>query len=294
MVISIIIPYFKNANEIKRTIESVLNQKYHEFDLLIINDASPDWDEGVSIINEFDDDRIKTISHEINKNGAAARNTGIKAAKGEYIAFLDADDEWTPMHLSNLVQLIDRDNPSLIFSSCLIKSGHDYVLPKSDANNSKSISDFLFCDHGFIGTPSIMVATSLAKENLFNEDLKRHQDYDFLLRLADKNIDFIWSKPATVIVHWEDNDTKKKGGTWEYSLNWLLLYKAYFTPKAYSNFALKFVITKQFQERRIFKGFKTFILYCKPWYISFRDYYFVLSNLFFGKVIVPRFLKKNI
>ncbi|MEO5991478.1 MAG: glycosyltransferase family 2 protein [Ferruginibacter sp.] len=291
MMISIIIPYFKNAKEIKRTIESVLNQSFQEFEVLIVNDASPDWDEALPIIKGFSDARIKLLSHEVNRNGAAARNTGIKSAKGNCIAFLDADDEWTPEHLHNLVQLIDRNKPSLIFSSCLIKSGHEYVLPKDNVNKSESISEFLFCDHVFIGTPSILVDTCLAKKNLFNEELKRHQDYDFLLRLAKKNIHFIWSKPATVIVHWEDNDTTKKGGTWKYSIDWLLLYKSFFTTKAYSNFALKFVVNKQFQERRIFNGLITFVIHCKPWHISLKEYFFTLSNLCFGKVIVPKFLK---
>ena len=92
-MISIIIPYYNNVKQIKRTLESVLNQAFQGFEVLIVNDASPDWEEALPIINGFNDTRIKLLSHEFNRNGAAARNTGIKAANGDCIAFLDADDE---------------------------------------------------------------------------------------------------------------------------------------------------------------------------------------------------------
>ncbi len=85
----------------------MLAQSLQDFEVILVNDASPDWHKALPIIEAFNDARIKTISHTQNKNGAAARNTGILAAKGNYIAFLDADDEWLSNHLENSFETIN-------------------------------------------------------------------------------------------------------------------------------------------------------------------------------------------
>ena len=98
MKISVLIPYFKNIHTIERTLLSVTKQTYKPYEVLLINDASPDWEEAKKLISTIDLP-LKVISHDVNKNGAAARNTGIQLAQGDWIAFLDADDEWYPDHL---------------------------------------------------------------------------------------------------------------------------------------------------------------------------------------------------
>ena len=92
--VSVIIPTYNRAHLVGRAIKSVLNQTYRDFEIIVVDDGSTDNTK--DIIKEFQkkDKRIKYIPYEKNKGGSAARNTGIKAAKGEYIAFLDSDDEW--------------------------------------------------------------------------------------------------------------------------------------------------------------------------------------------------------
>ena len=92
--VSVIIPTYNRAHLMGRSIQSVLNQTYQDFELIIVDDGSTDNTD--DIIKEFQkkDGRIKYIRHEKNKGGSAARNTGIKAARGEYVAFQDSDDEW--------------------------------------------------------------------------------------------------------------------------------------------------------------------------------------------------------
>ena len=90
--VSVIIPTYNRAHLLDRAIESVLDQTYQDFEIIVVDDASVDETEEVVI--SFADDRINYIRHQKNKGGSSARNTGIKAAKGEFIAFLDSDDEW--------------------------------------------------------------------------------------------------------------------------------------------------------------------------------------------------------
>ncbi len=103
--VSVIIPVYKVEKYIAATVQSVLEQTYENFELLIIDDGSPD--KSIKICQQFTDTRIRII-HQENKGVAAARNHGIREAQGEYLAFLDADDLWTPDKLEKHVQHLDN------------------------------------------------------------------------------------------------------------------------------------------------------------------------------------------
>jgi glycosyltransferase involved in cell wall biosynthesis len=112
--VSVIIPVYKVENYIAATVQSVLDQTYENFELLIIDDGSPD--RSVEICQQFTDPRIKIIRQE-NRGVAAARNTGIRHAQGEYIALLDADDIWVPQKLEKHVEHLDN-SPEVGVSFC--------------------------------------------------------------------------------------------------------------------------------------------------------------------------------
>jgi glycosyltransferase involved in cell wall biosynthesis len=102
---SIVIPLYNKSHTILRTLKSVLNQTFQEFEVIIINDGSTD--DGVDIINDFTSDaRIKIFS-QLNQGVSVARNNGVLYASYDYIAFLDGDDEWLPQYLSKMKQAID-------------------------------------------------------------------------------------------------------------------------------------------------------------------------------------------
>lgn len=101
-LVSVIIPLYNKEFIIKDTLNSVLNQTFTDFEIIIINDGATDNSE--NIVKTISDNRIKLYNQE-NKGAAAARNTGINYANGELIAFLDADDYWYPNHLQELIKL---------------------------------------------------------------------------------------------------------------------------------------------------------------------------------------------
>ena len=100
-LVTVIIPTYNRANQISRAIHSVQAQSYKHWELLIVDDASND--DTAKIISNIADSRIQYIRHETNQGAAAARNTALAQAKGEYIAFLDSDDEWIPAKLEKQV-----------------------------------------------------------------------------------------------------------------------------------------------------------------------------------------------
>jgi glycosyltransferase involved in cell wall biosynthesis len=103
--VSAIVPVYNVEKYITETISSVLNQTYQDFELLVIDDGSSD--KSIEICREFSDDRMTILSQK-NRGLAGARNTGIRHAQGEYLAFLDGDDLWSPQKLEKHVAHLDN------------------------------------------------------------------------------------------------------------------------------------------------------------------------------------------
>jgi len=113
-MISVIIPLYNKENYIKRAINSVLNQTYQNFEIIIVNDGSTD--SSLEKVKEIKDLRIKIINQK-NQGVSAARNRGIKEAKFNYVAFLDADDEWERDYLKTIVNLIKKYPECKVFAT---------------------------------------------------------------------------------------------------------------------------------------------------------------------------------
>lgn len=150
-MITVVIPLYNKAHTIKDTLNTVLNQTYSEYEIIIVNDGSTD--NGVQIIKDnFNDKRIRIINQK-DFGVSVARNRGIKEAKYNYIALLDADDNWHPDYLSIMQDAINKyPNSSLICSGGLIKNANGsivYRLANKYINQILPVNffenPFLFC-----------------------------------------------------------------------------------------------------------------------------------------------------
>ncbi|HOC97311.1 MAG TPA: glycosyltransferase family 2 protein, partial [Candidatus Pacearchaeota archaeon] len=122
--VSVIIPTYNGSNTILRAVHSVLNHTYSNFELIVVDDCSKD--NTFEVVKSIEDERVKVLRHRNNKGGSAARNTGIKEAKGEYIAFLDDDDEWLSEKVEKQVKYLRSKDSSLykgVVCSYMILSG---------------------------------------------------------------------------------------------------------------------------------------------------------------------------
>jgi len=278
--ITVVIPYFNSSGTIKRCLASVINQSYSCLEILIINDASDDWPKAHHIIEKLNDDRIKVLHHKKNRNGSAARNTGILNSTGQFIAFLDADDEWLKDHLSLCLKQYSRlSRESLLFSKIKIISGvppkcFETILPTKAIENGEKVSDYLFVDDQAIQTSSMFLNRDLAIRNLFDESLIRLQDLDYVLRLEQANVEFYLCNNIGTIVHWEEDYQSrniKKGGTGSYFMKYCRNNKGYFSERAYTKFVIRKAFPNFIRERDFKSLLYIFLKECKWKYISFRD-----------------------
>jgi glycosyltransferase involved in cell wall biosynthesis len=105
---SIILPVFNRENRINRAIQSILDQEFNDWELIIVNDASTDGTK--EILDKIDYPQIRVIHNEVNSERCVSRNIGIEHAKGEFICFLDSDDYHLPFHLTRIYDLIKSRN----------------------------------------------------------------------------------------------------------------------------------------------------------------------------------------
>lgn len=188
--VSIIIPTYNRRNVIKNTIQSVLNQTYPEFELLIIDDGSTDDTE--SLVNQLDDSRIRYIKLPENKGVAAARNVGISEANYDYIAFQDSDDLWKETKLEKQMKVITQNTEiGLIYCpyECRKADGQLLTVPDDSIPLQEKQGDIYryMLRRNTIGTPTALLRKEyLIKAGGFREGLTCLEDWELFLRITQR------------------------------------------------------------------------------------------------------------
>lgn len=185
--VSIILPTYNRAYLIGRAIQSILNQTYQDFEIIIIDDGSKDDTEKIIRGFKEKDNRIKYISFDANKGAAAARNAGIKMSKGEYITFQDSDDEWVIDKLEKQMKVIETSSENIVVYCGFWRIDGDekiYIPDINILNREGNINKELLKGN-FVDTPSILLPKkNLEKVGMFDENLSRLQDWDLAIRLS--------------------------------------------------------------------------------------------------------------
>jgi len=189
-LISIIIPTYGRSEMLQRAIKSVLNQTYSHMEIIVVDDNNADSKyrkETESSLKEYlDNNQIIYIKHEQNAGGCVARNTGIKSAKGDYIGFLDDDDEWLPKFIEKHLEVLSNGADIVycnFFSVDSSKNG-DRVTVLSENKRGDVFNDLLqgWCP----STTSMFLVKKECFETsgYFDESLQSFQDYDKWLSIA--------------------------------------------------------------------------------------------------------------
>ena len=181
-LVSIIIPYFKKKKYIKYTINSILNQKFQNFEIIIVYD---DKDKGdLNFIKQIKklDKRIKIIINNKNVGAGESRNIAVKACKGNYIAFIDADDLWLPNKLKKQVYFMKKNKISISHTSYNIINEFNETISSRQAKTLKFKDLINSCD---VGLSTVMIKKKLLLKNHF-PNLKTKEDYVLWLKLSKK------------------------------------------------------------------------------------------------------------
>src|SRR5215813_4822943 len=145
--VSVIIPSYKTAHLIAECLDTVMAQTYRDFDVMVVNDGSPDTPELEKVLGPYMD-RIIYIKQQ-NKRAAGARNTAIRQARGEFLAFLDSDDRWLPDHLASQMAMVDAD-PSLdlVYANARIFGNpeREWIFQDRCPSNGKATFDALIVE----------------------------------------------------------------------------------------------------------------------------------------------------
>ncbi len=183
-LISVIIPAYNAEKTIRETIESVLNQTFQDFEIIVINDGSQDAT--LEIISSIKDPRLKVFSYP-NAKQAASRNKGFAHSIGEFIAFLDADDLWTANKLEAQLKAL-QDNPQAAvvysWSHCIDESGQFLREASHSTTNGDVYAKLLLCDFLDNGSNPLIRRQALIEVGGFDESLPPAEDWDMWLRLA--------------------------------------------------------------------------------------------------------------
>ncbi len=189
--VSVIIPTYNRAEYVTQAIDSVLAQTYADYEIIVVDDGSTDNTKAVLLPYM---DRIRYIYQE-NAGASAARNTGIKAAKGDWVAFLDSDDEWLPGKLAVQIRAVES-HPQLVAHTVNVDlsnyGNHDQTsflhcgFPLKDEEGIIKAPLLLHFKHRTIVMPPAVICRKdiVVQAGLFDESLSICEDYDFMCRIA--------------------------------------------------------------------------------------------------------------
>lgn len=181
-MVSIVIPTYNREKVIMRSVQSVLEQTYTDWELIIVDDGSTDATE--DLVHSIEDKRIRFVKNEENRGPAYSRNIGAKLAVGEHLAFQDSDTVWHPEKLSLQMKQMETDSVDMVYH---LYRMNGKICPLEEISmeqmQGQIYDKLLYCP--MIGTPTMLVKKSVFWEaGGFCESLKCLEDYELSLRLA--------------------------------------------------------------------------------------------------------------
>ena len=195
---SIIIPSYNRAHSIKKAIESILNQTFQDFEILVIDDASKDNTE--EVVKSIEDKRILYFKNEINQERCISRNIGIEKSCGEYICFLDSDDYHLPEHLQNIYCEIQKfKEPKGFFFTNAWNETADGVRTERNCPEFINFNPFTYFLKYTVNPQRWAVHKSVLKYNLFDSEIIICEDMDVSLRIVAAGIPVFHIKERSTV-----------------------------------------------------------------------------------------------
>jgi glycosyltransferase involved in cell wall biosynthesis len=185
-----------------RAVQSILSQSYRNYELIIVDDASTD--NTCEVVKTFTDGRISFLQHELPCGASAARNSALRVCRGQYIAFMDDDDEWFSTKLEKQMMVFSKAPPEVgvVYTAFRqINNGSESHAPLKNIPEKEGDVHAALLEGNFITLPSVIIRKEcLEVVGLFDEQMPRLQDWDLFIRLS-KKYHFIFIDEPLLIVH---------------------------------------------------------------------------------------------
>lgn len=182
-LISVVIPAYNRAYIIKDSLQSVLDQTYTNIEVVVVDDGSSD--ETADVIDAIEDERVlKCVRVTPNQGPSHARNAGVDAANGDYIAFQDSDDFWKPDKLEKQYQLMIDGGYDMVGCGMIrTERGRTFFFPKSGFPEAENLVKEITLENR-IGTPTVLIKKEAFNRVRFDEGMRGMEDWDFGIRTA--------------------------------------------------------------------------------------------------------------
>jgi len=206
-LVSVIVPTYNRPDMLMANLQSILNQTHQNHEIIVVNDCGLDVADIVGWLNQGQN--ITYVKHDRNRGLAAARNTGLKLARGKYIAYLDDDDLFYPDHLETLVTFLETTEYRVAYTDALrahqAKDKGRYVTTCKDLPYSRDFEqDHLLVTNQFPVLCVMHEKACLEKSGLFDESLTTHEDWDLWIRLS-RHYPFFHIKKVTCEFTWRQD-----------------------------------------------------------------------------------------
>ncbi|MFC7096418.1 glycosyltransferase family 2 protein [Halobaculum marinum] len=194
--VSVVVPAYQRGDMVGRAIDSALAQTLDDIEVIVVDDGSDDDTEAV--VTGYDDDRVRYVAHETNRGVSAARNTGLAAATGEYVAFLDSDDEWLPRKLERQLSVLADRGEGWVGAYCGVATcglsplgrlasvvSERFFRSAAPREGGRELAEALLSMQVFMGPGSTLLVERdvLNATGGFDEGLSLYEDWDLVLRV---------------------------------------------------------------------------------------------------------------
>jgi glycosyltransferase involved in cell wall biosynthesis len=237
-LVSAVIPTYNRPELVLRAVNSALNQNYSNLEVVVVIDG-PDA-ATQKTLSRVSDHRLRVIVLPEKEGGCGARNAGVRAARGKWVAFLDDDDEWLPGKIAKQLVVAHNSKCQYPIVSCQVihrTAGGDEIWPRKQP--APPLSEYLLarnswrCGEGLVSTITILAPKDVFGHCEFTPGLKRYQEWDWLLRCAQLPGVAIEFVPEPLAI-W--NCDRNHFCDWEVSLKWLNDIKGRITRRSYAGF----------------------------------------------------------
>lgn len=275
-LVTAVIPTHHRPDLVCQAVRSALQQTYRPLEVVVVVDGADAATERE--LARFADPRLRVMTLEPSVGGSEARNRGVCAARGEWIAFLDDDDEWMPEKIERQMRVAEGMSGVPVISSRLLAESpsSEHIAPRRLYQPGTPVSEALFCRSGFsegaymMQTSTLLTQRELLMQYPFRIGLKRHQDWDWLLRVSREWFVSFQVLPEALTIYRVEDARASVGRAvdWEFSLAWAHQMRSCFTPRAYSFFLATECLSRAVKSRAGWKVLrqisKEFLFHGRP------------------------------